>query len=202
MYRDNVAREELRSSSADYVTYLRSLEQRARIAPFEAARLDRIAQLTGKTNQFNLTTLRLTRSELQVMMDSPGYLTATVQLTDRFGDNGLISVFAARAENEDLWIDLWLMSCRVLNRGVEHLLCNYVVERATELGSRWLHGIYRPTPRNEMVRGLYHSLGFQPAEPADGGEHWLMDVKAFTPFETTIELVEGVRPAFHGSGDD
>ena len=198
MYRDNAAREELRSSSTDYLTYLRSLEQRARIAPFKAARLDRIAQLTSKTNQFNLTTPRLTRSELQMMIDSPGHLTATVQLADKFGDNGLISAFAARAENADLWIDLWLMSCRVLNRGVEHLLCNHVVERASELGCRWLHGIYLPTPRNEMVRGLYQSLGFESAEPANGGEHWLMDVKGYTPFETTIELVEEGRPALHG----
>ena len=134
MYRENTNREQLRDSSGDYTAYLHSLAQRARIVPFERATLDRVAQLTGKTNQFNLTTLRLTRSELEAMIDSPRYVTATVQLADRFGDNGLISVFAARAANDDLWIDLWLMSCRVLSRGVEHLLCNHVLQRASESG--------------------------------------------------------------------
>ena len=202
MYRENTIREQLRNSSGDYTAYLHSLAQRARIAPFERATLDRVAQLTGKTNQFNLTTLRLTRSELEAMIDSPRYVTATVQLADRFGDNGLISVFAARAENDDLWIDLWLMSCRVLSRGVEHLLCNHVLQRASESGYRRIHGIYRPTPRNQMVRGLYQSLGFESAEPVDGGEHWLMETGAFVPFETTIELAEEVRLALLGGGDD
>jgi FkbH-like protein len=186
MYRENDEREALRVSSGDYTAYLQSLDQRARIAPFEPATLDRVAQLTGKTNQFNLTTLRLTRSELESMMDAPDHLTATVQLSDRFGDNGLISVFAARADGEDLWIDLWLMSCRVLNRGVEQELCNHVVERALESGYRTLHGVYRPTSRNQMVSGLYPSLGFEPAQPE--GEHWMLQLQKYTPFETSIAV--------------
>ena len=200
MYRENAAREELRAT-ADYTAYLRSLEQRARIAPIEPSTLDRVAQLVGKTNQFNLTTLRLSRSELEAMIESPHYLTATVHLSDRFGDNGLISVFAARARGDELWIDLWLMSCRVLSRGVELALCNHVVASALDSGYRLLHGIYRPTRRNQMVRGLYRSLGFTACDGADDGEHWMLDARTYAPFETTIELIEVPRPAVTGSRD-
>lgn len=202
MYRDNAAREELRTASLDYTSYLRSLDQRARLAPFEVATLDRVAQLTAKTNQFNLTTWRLSRSELRAMMESPRHVTATVQLEDRFGDNGLISVLAAHAEDDELWIDLWLMSCRVLNRGVEQLLFNYVVERARERGYRMLHGLYSPTARNRMVSGLYDSLGFTKAEPIGGAEHWVREVRTWTPIPTTIQQVGEALPVLVESGDD
>jgi FkbH-like protein len=201
MYRENTAREESRATTGDYATYLESLHQRAR-TPFESTTLDRVAQLTGKTNQFNLTTLRLGRAELEEMIDSPNHLTATVHLADRFGDNGLISVFAGRGLADELWVDLWLISCRVLSRGVEQALLNYVVERATESGYRLLHGIYRPTPRNQLVRGLYQSLGFTAAEPVTGGEHWAMDVRGYTPFMTTIAVEDVPTPVSHGSPDD
>lgn len=202
MYRENAAREELRSGNLDYASYLRSLDQQARIAPFEPSTLDRVAQLTGKTNQFNLTTLRLSRSELEAMMDSPDYLTATVHLTDRFGDNGLISVFVGRAEGDELWIDLWLMSCRVLNRGVEQLLRNHVLDRARESGYRVLHGVYRPTPRNSLVRELYPSLGFAAGAPIEGGDHWVLNVRTAAPLPTTIRLAEDALPMLQESGDD
>ena len=202
MYRENAAREELRHASLDYTGYLRSLDMRARIAPFEPSSLDRVAQLTGKTNQFNLTTLRLSRSELEAMMNSPDHLTATVQLEDRFGDNGLISVFAAHADRDQLWIDLWLMSCRVLNRGVEHLLRNYVVGRAREAGYSVLHGVYRPTPRNHLVKELYPSLGFIAGARIDSGEHWTLDVGTTEPLPTTIHVIEESLPALQESGDD
>ena len=198
MYRENVAREALRATAGDYQAYLKSLEQRARIAPFEPSSIDRVAQLAAKTNQFNLTTLRLGRAELEAMIESPDHLTATVHLADRFGDNGLISVLAARAPDDELWIDLWLMSCRVLNRGVEHALCNYVVERAIERGCRRVRGIYRPTPRNQMVRGLYEALGFTPAGVVEGGEPWVLDVHHYRPFTTVIAVEEVRAPVSHG----
>lgn len=202
MYRENAAREELRGASLDYTGYLRSLDMHARIAPFEASTLDRVAQLTGKTNQFNLTTLRLSRSELEAMVDSPKHLTATVQLADRFGDNGLISVFAAHADGDELFIDLWLMSCRVLNRGVEQLLHNYVVARAKESGYRLLHGVYRATARNHLVKALYPSLGFAAGEPIEAGDHWVLDVSTAEHLPTTIHVVEEALPELQESGDD
>ena len=190
MYGANVAREELKASVSDYPSFLRSLEQRAVIAPFEERFLDRITQLTNKTNQFNLTTRRLARAELAAMMDSPGYLTAQARLADRFGDNGLVSVFAARREDSDLWIDLWLMSCRVFSRGLEHLLMNHVVERGRDLGLGRIHGLYLPTPKNRIVKDLYPSLGFVACGGLLGGDHWVLDIERYSPLETTISRID------------
>ena len=201
MYRANLAREEIKSAAGGYAAYLASLEQRAVIAPFEERHLDRITQLTNKTNQFNLTTRRMTRSELAARMTSPIYLTAYVRLADRFGDNGLISVFAARGEGPDLWIELWLMSCRVFGRGVERLVCNRLVARAKEAGYLTLHGIYRPTAKNVVVKELYQTLGFAPRGPTDEGEHWALELDTFQPFETAITVVQDYSPEREGSGD-
>jgi FkbH-like protein len=190
MYRADAARSELQGAVGDYGAFLRSLDQRAMIRPFEEGQLDRIWQLTAKTNQFNLTTRRLSRAELAAMMTSPHHLTASVRLADRFGDNGLISVFAARADGPELWIELWLMSCRVFNRGVEQLLCTHVVERARAAGYRVLHGLYVPTERNALVKDHYSSLGFTAAVACDGAEHWTLVPEAYRPQVTAITVVD------------
>ena len=111
-------------------------------------------------------------------------------------------MFAARAEGDELWIDLWLMSCRVLNRGVEQLLHNYVVARARESGYHVLHGVYRATSRNSLVKGLYPSLGFVNGEPIEAGDHWVLDVRTAEYLPTTIDVVEEALPALQESGDD
>jgi FkbH-like protein len=189
LYHDNDARAASRVSAGTYADYVESLQQRAVVAPFEERYLDRIAQLTGKTNQFNLTTRRRSRSELAAMMNSPSHVTVYVRLADRFGDNGLISVLAACGKGADLWIDLWLMSCRVFSRGVEQMLCNYLVSSATEAGYRQLHGLYLPTERNALVKDHYRDLGFQYCGSFEGGDHWTLDVQMYQPFETAIQLV-------------
>ncbi len=190
MYAADAARRAEQATVADYDAYLRSLDQRAIIAPFQERHLDRITQLTNKTNQFNLTTLRLSRSELAAMMTSADHLTATVRLTDRFGDNGLISVLAARTKGDDLHVELWLMSCRVLNRGVEQLLMNHLAARAREAGCRTVHGRYVPTERNSLVKGHYEALGFAPRGERDGALHFTLALDAWRPFETSITLVD------------
>jgi FkbH-like protein len=190
MYAANAGRAVLQASVDDYDGYLRSLEQRAVIAPFESRHLDRIHQLTNKTNQFNLTTRRLTAAQLSDMMTSPDHVTAYVRLADRFGDNGLISVFAAHREEDELRIDLWLMSCRVLQRGVERALCNYVVERARAAGVARIRGVFIPTARNALVKDHYRRLGFSPAGGVGTEEHWTLDIAAAEPLETRIAIVD------------
>jgi FkbH-like protein len=109
-YQENIERQKLQTSLGNYEDYLESLEQRAIIRHFEEKHLDRITQLINKTNQFNLTTLRLSRSQVEERMRSPDMLTAYVRLADRFGDNGLISVLCAERDTDELWIQIWLMS--------------------------------------------------------------------------------------------
>lgn len=198
----NSQRTRLRHETGDYDTYLRSLEQRAVIVPFEERYLDRITQLTNKTNQFNLTTRRMTRAELAAWAAAPDRLTACARLADRFGDNGLISVFAAHADGDDLWIDLWLMSCRVFNRGLEHLLCNHVVERAAAMGMRRAHGVFLPTARNGIVREHYAAMGFERGDPLEHGDHWILELERYTPFRTNIRLVDDYRIDNGGTAND
>ena len=206
-YAGNAARQHmLKESAADYAGYLRSLIQRATIVPFIESDLDRITQLTNKSNQFNLTTRRVTRSEVEQMMTSPDTLTATVRLVDCFGDNGLVSVFAAaRGHNrgaDELLIDLWLMSCRVLKRGVEQLLLNHAVERARAMGVAALRGVYIPTAKNGLVKEHYRSLGFTQVgtdADADGTTHWWLDLSTFKPFDVAITVAADEQEAAFAS---
>jgi len=188
-YRQNSERDALQAQHTDYESYLKSLEQRAEIGAFEAKHLNRITQLINKTNQFNLTTQRLTGSEVETLMNREDTLTAYVRLVDRFGDNGLISVFSGHIEEDVLQIDLWLMSCRVLKRGVESLLTNHVFERAESLNLRMVRGVYTPTAKNMMVQKLFDELGFSPAGEGDNGtEYWEMAVRDYKPKAVQISI--------------
>ena len=132
------ARESARAATvetfATYGEYLDSLEMRARIAEFSPLYLERITQLTNKTNQFNLTTRRYTLAEIEVAMHDPKVIGLSGQLLDRFGDNGVVSVVLGRQETDDLVMELWLMSCRVLKRDMELAMLDALVERARDRG--------------------------------------------------------------------
>jgi FkbH-like protein len=188
-YRENVQRSALQTQHADYGSYLASLDQRAIIREFEPKHLDRITQLINKTNQFNLTTRRLTRSEVEALMGRDDTITAYVRLVDRFGDNGLISVLSGHREGDALHIDQWLMSCRVLKRGVERLLANHVLEKAKGLNVQSVRGVYIPTAKNKMVADLYAELGFAPAGTGENGTtYWEMRVHDYRPEPVHISL--------------
>jgi FkbH-like protein len=187
-YRNNSEREALRETATDYDSYLRSLDQRATVGAFDRANLPRITQLTNKTNQFNLTTTRMTSSQIEAVMASAEHLTAYVRLQDRFGDNGLISLCIGRREGPVLWIDQWLMSCRVVSRRVEHLLCNHIVERARAAGVEEIYGLFRPTKKNAPCRGHYAAMGFRKSsEPAED-ERWILEVERYEPFDVPIAV--------------
>lgn len=162
-YVANRARRELESGATDMESFLRDLDMTLEITPFRCADLARITQLINKTNQFNLTTHRYTDSEVRAAMDAPDVITVAGRLRDRFGDNGLTSVVICRRSEEEtdaLEIDTWLMSCRILGRGVEHAILGVVAAKAAEAGGEALIGRYRPTRKNDLVKDLYPRLGF------------------------------------------
>ena len=151
----------------------------ARIGPVTAMSLERTAQLINKSNQFNLTTRRRSAAEVSAIAADPQWLTRTVSLADRFGDNGLISVLLAKVEGDALLIDTWLMSCRVLKRGVETLLNNNLCRWAIGRGLKRICGEYIPTPKNDLVREHYAGLGYTKISD-DGAGHtrWEMPLAA------------------------
>lgn len=160
MYRANAERVRQQGQFANYKDYLLSLEMRAEIAPFAPVYLARIAQLTNKSNQFNLTTRRYTESELRRFAESPDYITLYGKLDDRFGENGVVSVLIGRRAGDAADIVLWLMSCRVLKRNMEHAMLDALAERAVRAGASRLRGFYFRTEKNGMVRDLYRDFGF------------------------------------------
>ncbi|HVY02132.1 MAG TPA: HAD-IIIC family phosphatase [Caulobacterales bacterium] len=169
MYRANAQRREIAGGAADMDSFLRSLAMRGWIGPVGDLELDRTVQLIGKSNQFNLTTRRHSAADVQRMMESPDWITRVVKLADRFGDNGLISVLFARQEGDGLHIDTWLMSCRVLKRGVEQFLLNDLVAEARARGAARLIGEYIPTAKNALVENHYADLGFAPLAGGENG---------------------------------
>lgn len=173
-YADNARRVALQSAAGSLDDYLASLAMEIRFAPFDAIGRERIAQLIAKSNQFNLTTRRYSVAEVAALEADPSVFTLQVRLSDRFGDNGMISVLIARAVAADTWdIDTWLMSCRVLGRRVEEMVLGELSAHARAAGAAWLTGTYRPTGRNALVAEHYAKLGFDLiASDEDGTTHW------------------------------
>jgi len=192
-YKSNILRDELQSRSHDIQDYLRQLEMRMTIAPFDAVGASRIAQLINKSNQFNLTTRRYTLAQVLDMQQDPHVLTFQVRLSDRYGDNGMICVVIAKpVDAKVLAIDSWLMSCRVLGRQVEEEVLNQLVIRARERRFQFLRGEYFPTAKNPLVRDHYSKLGFlrvQPnGSPASEPTTWDLDLERFNFYNTHIAV--------------
>lgn len=178
----------LKGASRDLEGFLESLGMRASVGPFEPASLARIAQLVNKTNQFNLTTQRMSRAEVERIARDEGWIHRAINLADRFGDHGLIAVLMGRIEGETLVVENWLMSCRVLKRGVERLMLEEVVAAARARGLRRIEGRYIPTQRNGLVERLYPELGFEEMGQRCGGSSFGLELDRFTPLPHFIEV--------------
>ena len=186
-YRTNAARAAVASASGGVEDFLQSLAMRAVAGPITDATLERATQLINKSNQFNLTTRRKSTADVLAAMTAPDWVTLTVSLADRFGDNGLISVVLAKVDGDTLDIDTWLMSCRVLKRGVERFLLNLIVAEARARGLSTVRGEFIPTPKNALVRDHYAELGFTNAgTDADGRGVWHLSVADFAPLSSHI----------------
>ncbi len=200
LYRANALREAAKSSSTDIGAFLDGLHMELHANSFDTPGLKRIAQLVNKTNQFNLTTKRYTEADVLGIMANENAATMQLRLTDIHGDNGVIGLVVGYKRGDALEIDTWLMSCRVLGRGVEEATLNLLVERATEMGCNTLLGEYRPTAKNGMVREHYRQLGFTLVEDAgDGITRWELPLTAFAPRPTHMKVLQGeawTQPAF------
>lgn len=181
MYRANGERARQMSACASFEEYLESLAMVADIHPFDSISVSRLAQLTNKSNQFNLTTLRCTEEDISEMKDSDRYITLQGSLQDKFGDNGIVSVVAGEILGAELHIRLWLMSCRVLKRGMEDAMMEKLVSLAREAGLERIVGYYYPTAKNAMVKEFYLPYGFTVSGEAEReGTRWSLDLDKFT----------------------
>ena len=189
MYRQNAARSRAEAAFADYGAYLRSLEMVGEIQPFAPLYFSRIAQLTNKSNQFNLTTRRCTQEEIAAMASDQGYVTLYGKLSDKFGDNGVVSVVAGERQEDRLDVLLWLMSCRVLKRDMELAMLDALAARCQALGVGKIRGYYYPTAKNGMVREFYGRLGFaKVSEDASGNTVWDLDLAGYEKRNQVIKV--------------
>ena len=176
------ARAELQKSAADLGGFLRDLKMEAHAEPFSDENLERVVQLIGKTNQFNLTTRRHGEAQARKFMKDKDCVTLAVRLKDRLGDYGLISVLIAGKKGDALDIDTWLLSCRAFSRTVEQWTFNRLLERAKAMKVKTFTGTYLPTAKNGIVKDFFAKLGFKPAL----GGRWTLDVKSAKPVQDFI----------------
>jgi FkbH-like protein len=184
LYKTNSIRQQGLSQATNLEGFLESLQMRLEVGPVSKMNIGRVTQLTNKTNQFNLRTVRYTEAEVDRLMRDSRILALQFRLKDKFGDNGIIAVIFAcpdeRWPADTLFIDTWLMSCRVLGRGVETASLEALCKCAEEMGIKQLVGEYRATSRNKMVSNHYEKLGFQPLTNSDDADLpstiWCMDL--------------------------
>jgi FkbH-like protein len=174
-YQVEAKRAVVQSSFTNEDDFLKSLNMLSVVEPFNKFNIPRVAQLSQRSNQFNLRTVRYTEADIEAMSNDPEVFPFTFTLEDQFGDNGLICVIIMKKESADtLFIDTWFMSCRVLKRGMENFTLNTLVEFAREHGYKYIKGEYIKTAKNEMVEDHYKKLGFEAA-----GDYWTLPVDSY-----------------------
>jgi FkbH-like protein len=181
------------ATSRDLGDYLRSLAMKMRATPFDPQGRKRIAQLIGKSNQFNLTTRRHSEDDVARFEADPTTYTLQIRLEDKFGDLGMIAVVICQeirdGENLNWNIDTWLMSCRVLGRKVEEAMLREIVGAAKAKGVKQLIGTYIPTAKNAMVADHYSKLGFVPADKAEDGCTYVLDLAGYAAPTLPMEVL-------------
>jgi FkbH-like protein len=183
---------DIRAHRDDLELFLQSLEMKATIEPIGPHNLDRVVTLLAKTNQFNLTTRRHTRAQVQVMLNLPGSIALALRLRDKFGDQGLVALLLATPAREDktLLIDSLLVSCRALGRGVEKTLWAAMLDRADEQGFERLEAEYRPTARNGLAAGFYPELGLEQVSADCSAIRYSLQPIERRPFPPWMALAE------------
>jgi FkbH-like protein len=196
-YAANAERTAALDSATDMAGYLKGLRMALTGGRVTDAQLPRVVQLINKTNQFNLTTRRRDDATVRQLITERDTIALHFSLTDRFGDNGLVSVIIARPDqalpNGNLLIDTWLMSCRVLGRNAEAAALSVLLDAAANCGATSLIGEYRPTPKNGLVRHHYAGLGFEeispPSNATAGATFWRLNIAGGRRPEHHLEIM-------------
>ena len=176
-YQVEIQRRQLLQTSTNEAEFLQNMHMISRVAPFNQFNTPRVAQLSQRSNQFNLRTIRYSEPEIQRLSSSPSHFTFAFTLADKLGDNGLVCVTILGKETADtLFIDSWFMSCRILKRGMEQFVLNTMAGFASGKGFRYLKGEYLPTEKNALVKDHYRDLGFEPRSGA-----WVLDLAGYQP---------------------
>ena len=195
-YQVEAKRVSLSKTFTNEADFLKSLNMVSTVSGFTKFNTPRIAQLSQRSNQFNLRTVRYTEADITALADNPDVIDLSFTLEDKFGDNGLIAVIIMkRLDADTLFIDTWFMSCRVLKRGMENFTLNIMTEKAKAAGYKRIIGEYLPTAKNKMVENHYSDLGFNKIEGTETAQYEL-DVESYQPRECYIETKNTQNPNF------
>ena len=186
LYQVEAQRNILQKKFTNEDDFLKSLNMVSLLEPFNKFNTPRVAQLSQRSNQFNLRTVRYSEADIELLSKDKSAFTFSFTLKDKFGDNGMICVIILKKENKNtLFIDTWFMSCRVLKRGMENFTLNTIADFAREKGYTYLKGEYIPTAKNEMVKNHYYDLAFKNKEG-----YWLLDVSHYENKKCFIETLQ------------
>lgn len=176
LYAEQQQRSALQASAGTVEDYYRSLAMVATFGEADPATRQRIAQLTQKTNQLNMTTRRYSEQDIQQMMEDADSRVFWTRVEDRFGDNGIIGVMIVKAQGDDWLIDTFLMSCRVIGRTVETAMLGVLADKAREAGAKRLVGPFIPTAKNAPAQRIYADNDFRCIEEGDKESLWELNL--------------------------
>ena len=185
-YKEESDRQQLAQTVTNMDEFLLTLQMKAKVSRFEEHDIERISQLTLRSNQFNLRTIRYSVAEVKEIMQDPAIETFSIELNDKFGNYGLISLVIVKLlDDETAFVDTWVMSCRVLKRTVEPLLMNEIVDRLRERGIKRIRGEYVPTEKNKLVKNLLPQMGFS----SIGDDQYLLEIDSYHFLPTKISIL-------------
>jgi FkbH-like protein len=182
-YQEEASRTIAKQNFTNEEDFLKSLEMYSEISNFNKFNTPRVAQLSQRSNQFNLRTVRYTEDMIEKLIRSDNHICYSFNLVDKFGDNGLISMIILEKQEDSLFIDTWLMSCRVLKRCMESFTLNKIVDEAKKVNVKKIVGEYISTSKNEMVKDHYLSLGF-----TENNGKWELDVSSYQAKKNFIDV--------------
>lgn len=179
IYRQNMKRRDVQKSSASYEDFLKSLETKIEIRRISAENVQRAAQLTQKTNQFNLTTKRYSEQELLALIDEEGFEGFVAYVSDRFGDNGMVSVVITKRKTDtEIELDTFLLSCRVMGRFIEEQIIGFIEDLYKKSGYKRLVTYYKPTEKNAPVKDFFERLGYSVLDvDSAGNKKYILDLE-------------------------
>lgn len=163
-YADNLERNEEQKKYKSYDEYLKSLKMVCHFDTINSGNIDRVVQLMNKTNQFNFVTKRYTLETMNELINRQNNETFVLDLEDKFGSNGIVSVAIVRTEGEIAYIDDWVMSCRVFERGLEYVMLMLICDTCMKKGINTLYGYYHRTAKNMKIADFFQNIGFEEAD--------------------------------------
>ena len=192
-YRSNIKRHNLLQKSVDINSYLTSLNMKSNMSKFKIKNIERIVQLFLRSNQFNLTTTRYQKKDVINFIKNNSSYTLQVDLSDKFGQNGIVSLLVGNFSNNSLVIENWVMSCRVLSRTLEQAMLKKIIYDLKKKNINQIIGYYKPSSKNKLVIDHYKNLNFKIFKKTKEKTSWVLNLNNYKAdrYKNFIKIING-----------